>query len=77
MNAECNSDECVSADVLQVKSETQSELPAAISDPREQDQQGMTDVNMSPSDSVKVCDNYITQYHSYIGCCQFPETYLI
>jgi hypothetical protein len=75
MNAECNSDDCVSTDLLQDKTETQSEPPTEITDPREQDEHGMTDAKMSPIDSVKVCDNYITLYHNYIGHCQFPETY--
>lgn len=71
MNAQHNKDNCVSADLLQDKTETQTEPPAEIADPREHEQ-SMTDVKMSPVDSIKVCDN-----HNYGGHCQFSETYLI
>ncbi|KDR16419.1 uncharacterized protein LOC110832618 [Zootermopsis nevadensis] len=60
MNAQHNKDNCVSADLLQDKTETQTEPPAEIADPREHEQ-SMTDVKMSPVDSIKVYFKTLTQ----------------
>jgi hypothetical protein len=48
MNAECNSDNCVSAHLLQDKTETQPEPPAEVTDPSEQVELSITDVKISP-----------------------------
>lgn len=79
INAECNNDNSVSLEFLQDEKEIQFKLEsgghADITDNREQDEQSVTNVNISINDSVKVCDNYST-FKPYTDHCPVPDIYI-